>query len=203
MTRRSNFHRLISRLDPGKDFRRQITARESPVIILALHGGGIEPGTAKLASGIAGSEYSLYVFEGTRLKNNWELHLPSTRFDDPQCLTLVERTPVALSLHGCRGDMQVTYIGGRHLQYASAIQRSLTRYGFLAEPVQDRHAGLHPENICNRCLFQRGVQLELSRALRKAFFRTLDREGRKHTTEAFHTFVSAVREGISSFDISG
>lgn len=203
MTKRSNFDRLISNLDPGKDYRRQINARESHIVILALHGGGIEPGTGKLAAGIAGSEYSLYVFEGTRLKNNWELHLPSTRFDDPSCLTLVTRTPVALSLHGCRGDTQITYIGGRHLQYASAIQRSLTQHGFLAEPVQDRHAGRHPENICNRCLSQRGVQLELSRALRKEFFISLDRQGRKHETEAFHSFVSAVREGISNFDISG
>lgn len=193
----NRFLQLISSLSPVNDYRRIIRNQKSSVVILAPHGGGIEPGTAKVASGIAGKDLSLYIFEGMRRENNRNLHITSTKFDDPQCLALVQRTPVAITVHGCGGREPMVYLGGLNNEYRRLIHRNLCKYGYRIEFDDTRHAGVHPQNICNQCKSQRGVQVEITTGLRKTFFKSLDREGRNHTTESFEIFVHAVRQAIS------
>ena len=53
--------------------------------------------------------------------------------------------------------------------------------------------GTDPANICNRGTAGMGVQLELSKSVRRAMFASLSREGRKSTTARFHAFVDAIR----------
>ena len=53
--------------------------------------------------------------------------------------------------------------------------------------------GHEPENLCNRGTSGAGVQLELSKAVRKTMFRSLTRDGRKCPTARFQAFVDAVR----------
>jgi poly-gamma-glutamate hydrolase-like protein len=57
--------------------------------LVAPHGGGIEPGTSELADAIAASDLSFYTFEGLKPSGNTDLHITSTRFDEPMCLTLL------------------------------------------------------------------------------------------------------------------
>jgi phage replication-related protein YjqB (UPF0714/DUF867 family) len=67
---------------------------------VAPHGGGIEPGTSELADAIAGSDLSFYTFEGLKSSGNTDLHITSTRFDEPMCLTLLASSSVVVTLHG-------------------------------------------------------------------------------------------------------
>jgi Poly-gamma-glutamate hydrolase len=68
--------------------------------LVAPHGGGIEPGTSELADAIAGSDLSFYTFEGLKSSGNTDLHITSTRFDEPMCLTLLASSSVVVTLHG-------------------------------------------------------------------------------------------------------
>ena len=51
-------------------------------------------------------------------------------------------------------------------------------------------------NLCNRGLTAAGVQLELSKAVRKTMFESLTRTGRKETTQRFNVFVTALRSAL-------
>lgn len=65
----------------------------SIVVVLAIHGGGIEPGTSELANQIGNEgNYTLYGFDGMKSSGNSDLHITSTRFDEPLCLNLVQNS---------------------------------------------------------------------------------------------------------------
>ncbi len=49
----------------GVDYRVLAQSR-STIVVLAPHGGGIEPGTSEIAWEVAGGEFSLYLFEGLK-----------------------------------------------------------------------------------------------------------------------------------------
>jgi phage replication-related protein YjqB (UPF0714/DUF867 family) len=57
--------------------------------------------------------------------------------------------------------------------------------------------GLDVRNVCNRGDSGAGVQFELSKGLRRSFFRSLSRTGRQFKTERFWDFVVAVKGSIS------
>src|SRR5437763_3703906 len=68
--------------------------------VMAPHGGGIEEGTSEIADAITGSEFSFYTFEGLKPSNNTDLHITSTRFDEPMGITLIERCETVVTIHG-------------------------------------------------------------------------------------------------------
>jgi Poly-gamma-glutamate hydrolase len=77
------------------------------------------------------------------------------------------------------------------------LRNSLSARGFTCETHESsRVQGLNPANICNRTASGAGVQLELSRGLRRSFFESLSQSGRRSTTQQFHQFVAAVREAV-------
>jgi phage replication-related protein YjqB (UPF0714/DUF867 family) len=111
---------------------------------------------------IAGKSYSAYRFEGLRPRPHRDLHVTSTRFDEPRCLRLVARCDIVVAVHGLRGTTPYVDIGGRD----HALR------GFSARIVTTGdHAATSPANICNRGRRGAGVQLELTRALRTALRR--------------------------------
>src|SRR5262245_41650267 len=93
----------------GTDYRVQAVARpDSPVVVIAPHGGSIEVGTSELACLIAGDDHSFFAFEGLKpLGRNRDLHITSHQFDHPECLAHVGRSAVVLAVHGCKGDAEV------------------------------------------------------------------------------------------------
>ena len=68
----------------GLAFRLKVKNRKTSFVVIAPHGGGIEPGTSEIANAIAGLNYSLYTFDGIRLSGNELLHITSTLFDEPR-----------------------------------------------------------------------------------------------------------------------
>lgn len=194
----TDFASLIKQETEGVDFQRVIQDRGSEIVFIAPHAGGIEPGTGKVAEAAAKGTYSYYIFEGLKFKDNHQLHIPSTAFDDPACLALLGSAEVAVSIHGCDHHEEVVFLGGLHTAYKDRLFRGLQSKRFPVNHADTHHAGTHPNNICNRGGTGKGVQIEISSALRKTFFQGMDRPGREFPTRRFHQFTSAVREAFSS-----
>ena len=169
------------------------------VAILAPHGGGIEPGTSEVCRGIARGDLSLYLFEGTKKQGNADLHITSTKFDEPHSALLLKAVEVAVAVHGEGGDQEVVYLGGAHVKLGERLGAELDQLGFRVE----RHTspwlqGTDPKNICNRCAGGRGVQLELSAGLRRTFFSSLSSAaGRAKGTERLALFCQGVRTALA------
>src|SRR6266851_10224744 len=109
----ASFAELVESECETRDFGRIITGRNSTIIVIAPHGGGIEPGTSEIAKAIARSEFSIYCFEGLKRNGNREvLHITGTHFDEPRCIRLVTGSKIVVAVHGCVGKHQAVYVGG-------------------------------------------------------------------------------------------
>ena len=61
----------------------------SGIAVMAIHGGGIEPGTTEIAEAVAGRDHSFYSFTGIKPEGNWRLHISSRLFDEPDRKSVV------------------------------------------------------------------------------------------------------------------
>jgi len=195
--RYKSFPALAEREVEGRDYRIGLRKRRGAIVVIAIHGGGIEAGTSEVADGIAADDLSFYAFEGIKSRRNRDLHITSHLFDEPQCRALVNEAPGVISIHGENSKRQVVFLGGRDRDRLNALRESLTSRGFRLETHKKlRLQGLDPRNICNRAKNGCGVQLELSFGLRCSFFKSLSKTGRLSKTERFDLFVTAVREAV-------
>jgi phage replication-related protein YjqB (UPF0714/DUF867 family) len=202
---------------------------ETPkTVILAPHGGGIEPGTSELCLAVAGYHpanlpqippagvtYDYWMFEGVREDDNRQLHVTSTGCDDDMAVSLCAGSLNALALHGFSPkppdfseDEQVVLVGGAILDSTPNPLRDYLLAG-LCDAHFDARAPLgHGEldgnascNIVNRTMLGMGAQLELSTPLRDAMFTEHSRPRRKHTTtQLFWTFVAVCRDAIDRLE---
>jgi phage replication-related protein YjqB (UPF0714/DUF867 family) len=157
-----NFNQLASHQREGIDF--DIVAVEKPnaiAAIIAPHSGGIEAKTGSIARAIAGTEYSLYCFEGRKGSGNRILHITSQHFDEPRCLKLIERHQRVIAIHGCNEKNEKIYIGGLDKELIEILISELSSVGIFPE-LSEKFSGKSPDNICNRGLTKKGVQFELS-----------------------------------------
>lgn len=194
----TDFLQLSAHEIEGLDFRVNTRIRKAAkTAVIAPHGGGIEPGTSELAISIADSELNCATFEGLKARGNADLHITSTRFDEPRCLDVVRRSRYVLSIHGEASGAEVAYIGGLDKLLATAIREELEGSGFETGVHDDSAlSGLVTDNICNKGIGGKGVQLELSRGLRETLFQSLSAQGRHQPTPAFEQFVTSVRNGL-------
>ncbi|MDZ4231317.1 MAG: poly-gamma-glutamate hydrolase family protein [Patescibacteria group bacterium] len=165
----------------------KITARYiSPKIaVFAIHGGKIEPGTDQLAEDIAGTDLSLYIFKGESFVQD---HSPSTQFNEPQALALASRVETIVSIHGEKNEKKAfVIVGGLHEELARAVEEGLLKEGFIVKPVPSGLSGNESKNICNRGNCGKGVQIEVSRKLRRDM---------RDNKEILSRFVNAVRQAI-------
>lgn len=193
-----DYQQLIMWEREGRDFSIHVREGSSGIAVIAPHGGGIEPGTMELADEIAGEAHNLYCFEGIKRAKNADLHITSELFNEPRGMDIVKRSRTVLSLHGCNGQEEAVYVGGLDTDLREKIRGFLIQAGFNAEPSpRPEIQGQSENNICNRCRSGKGIQLEISRGLRKNMFKDLTREGRKNRTAIFHSFVSVLRDVLS------
>ncbi len=150
------------------DFKIVIEDKLSPTTLLAIHGGKIERGTTELMNAIGG-DFNTYSFEGLKEDGNFDLHLTSSKFDEPSALALVKKSKTCLSLHGYigKGQRSAFCIGGKNKNFAKNISSSLANLGSEIEVIYPCHSypGEHQDNIVNRCS-DYGVQIEMNTALR-------------------------------------
>jgi phage replication-related protein YjqB (UPF0714/DUF867 family) len=191
--RYKNFQDLASAERLDIDYQIRLCKRASPVAIIAPHGGMIESGTSVITVGIAGGIHSFYCFEGIKTRSNKDLHLTSTRFDEPSCVGLVAACDYVIAVHGCKGSDRKVYLGGLDQRLEDAIRDKLESSGFEAGKHDDSDLqGRDPLNICNRGRRGRGVQLEISKGLR----RVLQQAASSGHDDAFSDFIKAVQRAI-------
>jgi phage replication-related protein YjqB (UPF0714/DUF867 family) len=198
-----NFATLALTERSGIDYRVLVRRAKPAFAIIAPHGGGIEPGTSEIADAIADERFSFYAFEGLKSSGNAALHITSTRFDEPMCLSILEHSGVILTIHGeeSEGDGEGVFVGGLDITLGEEIGTALRGKGFdVREHTDPDLQGRDPKNLCNRGTSCAGVQLELSRAVRETLFESLTRAGRKHPTARFGVLVDAVRQVLGSRD---
>lgn len=171
----------------GIDYRIRVKDRGAPIVILAPHGGWIEPGTSEIAEAIAGTDLSFYAFEALKNGKHGDFHVTSHRFDEPEAINLLVRARTAIAIHGRRNENgEAVWLGGRAIALRDAIGFCLRDVGFDAEP-NHRLLGLNPANICNRTLAGEGAQLELPLSLRSRL---------SSEAKLLDTFCKAVRNAF-------
>ena len=194
-----NYEQLSKNEELNKAYRINWRKGKTNSVIIAPHGGNIEPGTTEIADAVAGKDHAYYSFEGIKPAGNGDLHITSTRFDEPCGINLVKEYTKVLALHGCGGEEEIAYLGGLDTALKDKIQYSLIQAGFKAREHDNPDLlGINKSNICNRGKKGRGVQLELSSGLRKRMFYSLKAKDRNKKTAFFEEIVLALKKALIS-----
>jgi phage replication-related protein YjqB (UPF0714/DUF867 family) len=165
-----SFRELAEAEREGHDWVRDHEDRGSRILVMAPHGGWIEPLTTELARAVAGGEFSYYSFRGIKRGGNARLHLTSHRFDEPVALEAVAAADQVLAIHGERTEGRAfVMVGGGCEAMRAALSEALAEAGIPVRVPREGLDGRHGRNICNRGRFGRGGQLELSEGLRTRF----------------------------------
>jgi phage replication-related protein YjqB (UPF0714/DUF867 family) len=187
----------LKRGEKGRSFRIR-SRRGTATAIIAPHGGGIEAGTSEIADRIAGDDLSFYAFEGRKGSANRKLHITSTHFDEPVCCELLTHSASVVCIHGEGSLQKIVFLGGSDIEAGHQIRRALEAAEFVVRTHRNRLLqGTDRRNVCNRGITGRGVQLELSKGLRRSFFAGLSQTGRRKTTKHFAEFVKAIRTALT------
>ena len=174
----------------GSDYLKQAVKRASNCLIMAPHGGKIEPGTSELAKAVASEDHSLFLFEGIRKRPHNDLHVTSHKYDDEEAIEIVSEHAVVVAFHGRRDrdDPATVHVGGLDAATRDAIISELALEGFNAAVGCGELAGEHEKNICNRGSRSSGVQLEVPKSLRNDLLSEPD---------LLNKFSRAVRKAIA------
>ena len=174
----------------GVAWSREYVDRGSATLIMAPHGGWIEPFTARLAAAIAREDLSWYAFRGLKEQGNQSLHITSHRFDEPLALEAAGRARWVVAIHGEKTRHQgFVMVGGLWNVFRAEATRALADRGFAIEDAREGLGGVNPKNICNRGQAGIGGQLELSEGMRRA----LHRDG-----SARRAFANGVRAALAA-----
>ena len=185
-----SFKELVHREVEDQDYRIRIELRDPRVLIMAPHGGKIEPTTGEIAAAIAEDDYSFYCFEGLKTDSR-PLHIESHLFDEPRALQVVRKADVVVTIHGQIDQKEeFVMVGGLNDSLRSEITRELEGAGFQTRVPTERLMGTDSQNICNRGKLRRGVQLEVSRKVRDLL---------KTNLELLQVFAEAVRKAIQIY----
>jgi phage replication-related protein YjqB (UPF0714/DUF867 family) len=197
MDKYKNYEDLKQHEREREDYVVIFRKNNSPIAVIAPHGGGIEPGTFEIADGLAGGMHTFYAFRGIKKRGNGALHITSDRFDETEGVRIVKNADVAVSIHGYHGNDDIVYVGGKNQDLKLKIMYMLNKAGFHAEiSAVPGLRGRHPGNICNLCRTGGGVQLEISRGLRDMMFENLGRRSWRTKTVLFFKFVDTLREAL-------
>ena len=198
-----SFAELAANNIEGKDYL--IVEKESPsdVLIMAFHGGLIEPGTAELAEAIAGNDFDFYALLGFKNSDRHEpsytaadLHLTSARYDEPRLMKKTETASLCLGLHGFGGEEADFCVGG-----ANKLERKR-----LVKELSERLPGLKSCELCcppfngtslknpvNKCR-DGGIQVEMSPRIRRAILEDLNIK--TQTADAFRKFLFPIDQAV-------
>ena len=149
---------------------------EGPLGLMAIHGGGIEPGTEEMARFVAyHSGASLYVYAGRLSGGNLSLHRPSHdgRIEERALIVqFLKHVKTAISIHGHGGRQNRAYVGGLHRsmvqRFVKLARPALSQYEWISDPeiIPPGLSGRSPRNVVNLPP-AKGMQLELPLKLRQ------------------------------------
>ena len=163
----SNFCELQLHEQEGQDYRINVSPNWHQVLVIAPHGGKIELYTSQIAKWIADEDFAWYSFEGIK-GDNPKLHITSHQFDEPTLLLALQEAGTVLTIHGKKGSVdEFLEIGGLDTKFGHELRVALQHQGFIVREAKQGYRGEVATNICNRGCTGKGVQLEISFALRK------------------------------------
>jgi phage replication-related protein YjqB (UPF0714/DUF867 family) len=197
MTVYRSIRELAAAEPPGKAFCIEWRRGRSGLVVMAIHGGGIEPGTTEIAAAAAGRKHGFYSFTGTKPVGNRTLHISSRLFDEPIGIHAATSAETVATVHGCKGRETTVYLGGRDEFLKKTVKAALQEAGFTVAE-SGRFPGISVQNICNRGRSGRGLQLELSRGLRGSFFVDPAMHDRSRRRASFYRFVDALQAAFAS-----
>jgi len=206
MNRPTNFQAIQEKFRENIDYRIEGVSRNSRILVFTPHGGGIERGASELVRAIAGTDLAYYLFEGLRptARESWEMHIASTKFDEPKCIQMIQKVERSLAIHGFRSSDPIIYAGGRDCELRDRITAALKQKDYPIRIATTEYKGTMPNNICNRTVNKKGVQLELSQGFRcQLFERWATRNGRRNGTDLFERFVSDIRSILLEAESGG
>ena len=182
----------LKKNEPPKNYKIESNLRKSDVLVLAVHGGYIEPGTSEIAKSLAGSNWSYYSFKGLMPSGNLKLHITSHKFNEPKALEMTKKHEICISLHGYRAQANDPNIcfGGRNDELASLIHKRLQEVGLQNTDEFNgcgRFYGQKETNIVNLCELE-GVQMEFSMDFRNKL--TKDKTSRRRFNKAVQSVVT-------------
>ena len=145
----------------------------SHIIIIAPHGGRIEPRTDTIAKTIAYQNFNYYGFisERGKIKARKNMHITSHKFDEPKALELVGKSEIVIAIHGCknlhsqRSNKKEIFIGGLNKDLKTKLEKVLKESSLHVSFLR-KFAGEEEDNICNRGSTKAGVQFELTSSFR-------------------------------------
>jgi phage replication-related protein YjqB (UPF0714/DUF867 family) len=153
--------------EPKGSYKIEARPMGTSVALIAPHAGRIERGTSEICRSVAGDELTYYLFEGCKRRNNNELHITSSRFDEPQGLAVAKSAQMVVTFHGQSGPQLFINVGGLASGLGQIVIRLFSEVGYTASrQVEGTCRGLERDNICNRGRANQGLQLEISRGLR-------------------------------------
>ena len=94
------------------------------------------------------------------------MHITSHRYDEERAVALVHKSSTVITVHGCSRQDPILFLGGLDTILKDRIAAQLLKAGIDVDPSCLEYGGAHKNNICNRGLTGRGVQIECSRPLR-------------------------------------
>lgn len=205
-TRKQDYYKSMTELyndtKEGIDWKKDTRDVGKSVLIVAPHGGNIEQGTSELTKLVANNgDFDYFSFEAIRPSNNTQLHVTSTNYDDATLHDMIQDRTATISIHGAQGEEQLVYLGGYQSPLRDAIQSQLERKGFVVKIPPEYLSGLSNANFINKVEESTGVQLELTTALRKAFFKdgdasTASRKKIENWTTTMYDFAEALNGAI-------
>ncbi|AYP68823.1 replication protein [Bacillus phage vB_BpsM-61] len=179
---------------------RTYPVKGSKILAIAPHGGGIEPGSSELVQGLHERfKFSGYDFDALKSSDNWQLHITSVNFNEPEAIRMNKDMFSSIALHGYSGESSNTYVGGLDHEMREIVTTELRNAGFtVSNDPPIGIAGLGATNIVNRNRRGKGVQLELSTAQRRSFFKdgNISRSNRINRVQAFYDYVNALGKAM-------
>ena len=136
-------------------------------MIAAIHGGSIQLHTSDMAKTIAGQKHGVYLFEGHTQNASQSLYMRSDLFDEPQFSAMANQYNRIVAIHGlaaARGD--AVLVGGLDHELAHKILDDLNHEKIAARPYTKPVVAVSRDNVCNRGILGKGVQLEIPKAMR-------------------------------------
>ena len=86
-------------------------------------------------------------------------------------MSIDSKSKRAISIHGCAGHETIAYIGGKDNELIELITSELDKIGVNVQSAPHTMSGKQKENIVNQTRIKGGVQLELTKSLRKQFLK--------------------------------
>ena len=203
-SRYQSYEKLRNSVQEGRDYLIDSHQGITDAVIIAPHGGKIEPGATEITKAIAGEEHSYYSLEGLKPGNNHDLSIPSEKFDEPSALKMVRQANRVIAIHIFFSGQQeeLVHIGGLDTDLKQKIKDNLEEKGFSTQESGANFESENPQNICNRGKRKKGVNIGIARALLQKLLNGLKSKNTNEPT-LYHRFIQAIRDALSSLEAAG